>query len=90
MMTTTNMMKVLVDVGEDDNDNEDVDVKPETRQRRLMFLPSSSAKDVSTIVCCLGGVMTIMKKGMKRIMSIFNGFIVLWFGASLHHKTLVK
>ena len=78
----------MVDVGEDDNDNEDV--KPETRQRRLMFLPSSSAKDVSTFVCCLGGVMEIMKKGMKRIMSIFNGFIVLWFGASLHHKTLVK
>ena len=62
-------LDALVDVGEDDNDNEDVDVKPETRQRRLMFLPSSSAKDVSTIVCCLGGVMTIMKKGMKRIMS---------------------
>ena len=76
MMTTTNMMKVLVDVGEDDNDNEDVDVKPETRQRRLIFLPSSSAKVVSTIVCCLGGVMTIMKKGMKRVMSIFNGFLV--------------
>ena len=26
---------------------------PETRQRKLMFLPSSSATEVSTVVCCL-------------------------------------
>ena len=33
--------------------NADDDATPETRQRKLMFLPSSSATEVSTVVCCL-------------------------------------